>query len=222
MKLLSNENIIEVIRNFKDNKNDNDWSTIQNQYWFLLKGLANKMLHNDDLAFEAIINTFRRAFENIDKYDDKVASFGTWLYSICRNECLIIINAKKNQRLINQDISDLHNVSGMKKYMVDHDLHPSDNIVYANNRFANQSYEDNVTFLYNRAIEEINNLPKIRQEIVTMKLLDGLKISEIAEYINRGESYVKNNLYVALRRIEYVMSIKYAKQLANYNENLSA
>src|SRR6476661_6340738 len=56
--------------------------------------MALKMVNNKDNAMDLTVETFGKAFENIEKYKPDFA-FSTWLYRIATNNCIDFIRKKK-------------------------------------------------------------------------------------------------------------------------------
>ena len=64
--------------------------------------MALKMVNNRDDAMDLTVETFGKAFENIEKYKPDFA-FSTWLFRIATNNCIDFIRKKKlNVVSINQ------------------------------------------------------------------------------------------------------------------------
>ncbi len=56
--------------------------------------MALKMVNNKDDAMDLTVETFGKAFENIDRYKPDFA-FSTWLFRIATNNCIDFIRKKK-------------------------------------------------------------------------------------------------------------------------------
>lgn len=56
--------------------------------------MALKMVNNKDDAMDLTVETFGKAFENIEKYKPDFA-FSTWLFKIATNNCIDFIRKKK-------------------------------------------------------------------------------------------------------------------------------
>ena len=60
-----------------------------------LKGFVYKFVQDDDVIKDIISVTMCVVHVNIDKYDETLSEFNTWVYSIAKNEALTYINKKK-------------------------------------------------------------------------------------------------------------------------------
>lgn len=56
--------------------------------------MALKMVNNKDDAMDLTVETFGKAFENLDKYKPEFA-FSTWLFRIATNNCIDFIRRKR-------------------------------------------------------------------------------------------------------------------------------
>lgn len=74
--------------------------------------MALKMVNNRDDAMDLTVETFGKAFENIEKYKPEFA-FSTWLFRIATNNCIDFIRKKRLnvvslQSLSEDDTEDKH------------------------------------------------------------------------------------------------------------------
>jgi RNA polymerase sigma factor (sigma-70 family) len=68
--------------------------------------MALKMVNNKDDAMDLTVETFGKAFENIEKYKPDYA-FSTWLFRIATNNCIDFIRKKRiNMVSINSMVDD--------------------------------------------------------------------------------------------------------------------
>ena len=68
--------------------------------------MALKMVNNKDDSMDLTVETFGKAFENIDKYKPDFA-FSTWLFRIATNNCIDFIRKKRLKMVsINSMVDD--------------------------------------------------------------------------------------------------------------------
>lgn len=67
--------------------------------------MALKMVNNKDDAMDLTVETFGKAFENIEKYKPDFA-FSTWLFRIATNNCIDFIRKKRLNVVSLQSISE--------------------------------------------------------------------------------------------------------------------
>lgn len=67
--------------------------------------MAVKMVNNKDDAMDLTVETFGKAFENLEKYKPDFA-FSTWLFRIATNNCIDFIRKKRLNVVSLQTLSD--------------------------------------------------------------------------------------------------------------------
>jgi len=67
--------------------------------------MALKMVNNRDDAMDLTVETFGKAFENIEKYKPEFA-FSTWLFRIATNNCIDFIRKKRLNVVSLQSLSE--------------------------------------------------------------------------------------------------------------------
>lgn len=209
----------ELVMTYVNNPTHENFNKIWERYYYGIKSFAYKFMHDLDMADDMVVQTFTRAWEFKDMYDVTKAKYSTWLYIICRNLCLGEINRKKKDNIIPTDISDMYDSSMLKnsiakstdstQYTVE------DDILVAN------SYSELKDKMYDTSLNEIENLGGTYSKILKMKLVDDLKIREIADILNMNESTVKNYLYKGKETIANIMKRKHKDLYEMYLESSS-
>ncbi len=134
-----------------------------------------------DLTQEVFIQAFRRikTLKNNER-------FRSWLFSISINRCR---DLKRKRRLLN--------FFGMGAWydqdnLADMDTSTNDQVL---DTIQQEKFWEQVKKL-------LHDLSDSEREVFTMRFMEQLKISEIAEVINKNESTVKTHLYRALQKIK--------------------
>lgn len=183
-----------LVIQFVENPSHENFNKLWERFYFGVKGHAYKFMRDWDLADDMACQTFTRAWEFKDKYDFSKAKFSTWLYTICRNLCLGEINRKKKKdNYIPNDISEVYD-SAMLSSSIAASTDSTQYIVEHGDIVAN-SNEEIVARMYDASINAINHLGGAYTQILTMKLINDMKIREIADELGMNESTVKNYLY---------------------------
>lgn len=60
------------------------YNLLFNKYWNAVFSFLNQRTSNPNLAEELAIETFAKAFDQLDRYDETL-SFATWLFTIAKN-----------------------------------------------------------------------------------------------------------------------------------------
>ena len=143
--------------------------------------MSLKMVNNKDDAMDLTIETFGKAFENIEKYKPDFA-FSTWLFRIATNNCIDFIR-KKRLNLVS--IHSLTDESGEERQLdIKADtLNPE---------------ESSIKKQQNEAIKLIvDKLPLRYKTLITLRYFDELSYEEIAQELDLPLGTVKAQLFRA-------------------------
>ena len=195
-----------LVLEFYQNQTQENFNKLWERFFYGVKSYAYKYMHDWDLADDMAIQTFERAWEFKDKYDINKAVYSTWIYTICRNLCLGAIYRKLKDNYVNQDISDMYDSTVIKASIA---ADNTNEIIIKNGVVTTMSYEDIVQKLYDTSLLEIDNIGGDYTKILRMKLVDNMKIREIAVALNMNESTVKDYLYKGKGEIDKIIRKKY-------------
>lgn len=88
---LSDEELLSCY--YKDG--DSEWlGVLLQRYTLLLYGVAMKYLKNDAEAQDAVQQMFLKTITELKRY--RVTYFKTWLYTVVKNHCLLLLRNKNN------------------------------------------------------------------------------------------------------------------------------
>lgn len=141
------------------------WSEV---YYFILKRTENES-DTEDITIE----TFAKAFDKIDSYNNKFA-FNTWLITIAKNVHIDLIRRRKSSEFINN-------------------LGENEEFLFNNIPDDEDSLEDQLIFEQNLATLKhcIKQLKPHYQQIIQLRYFQERSYNEIAEIINEPLNNVK-------------------------------
>lgn len=210
---IKKNNVIDI---YLANPTHENFNNVWTRYQPGLKKYAYNFLKDYDAALDAVIQTFANAWEKRDTFDKEKGAYSTWLYKICFNVCLGVLNKKKKDKIYDQDLSECYDSvfnSVEAQSMV---MNPEENFIVTNANNVNMySKEEILKKMYDVSVLEIENLPKKLRSIVYDKLvgdpekMEGMKIKDIAEKYNMNPSNVKNRLYEGKRILSEAIKEKY-------------
>ncbi|MCB9233928.1 MAG: sigma-70 family RNA polymerase sigma factor [Bacteroidia bacterium] len=87
---ISDEHLCQVYASTKDM---NILGELFARYSHLLLGVCLKYLKDEDLARDAVQDIFAELVEKLEKYE--VKKFKSWLYTLSRNHCLMVLRLQK-------------------------------------------------------------------------------------------------------------------------------
>ncbi len=138
------------------------------KYRSLMKYLALKILHNEDMSEDAVSDAFVSLIENLDKIDE-VDSNDTKAFVYIVTRCISLNKYNKQKRQATEDIE----------------------------KFLNKKIDDTDVFediFLNDWFIQINNLPSIYKDILELKVYYEMTNKEIAKLLNISTALVRKRL----------------------------
>lgn len=206
-----------LVADFLATKSAKTWTALQEFFWYGIKQYAFGFVKNNEDAYDMTIETFINAFNKIDSYDPNVAKFSTWLWTICRNNCLGFIKNQTKLNIVDNDIADIYDseiINRSQSYI--QNVSEFENGVFNGSEFTSSDFSDVTKELYDVSVAEMSHIPGIGGKILHMKLVDGKKIREIADEFSMNESTVKNYLYRGKENLKRILSINHKDLVDTY------
>lgn len=196
---------MEINPNFSDNaKNDillvmrakdgdqKAYAELMQRYKDSIYFMALKMVNNKDNAMDLTVETFGKAFENIDKYKPDFA-FSTWLYRIATNNCIDFIRKKKlNLVSINGMVDD--EGDDMPLQIKSDTLNPEENSI-------KKQQNEQIKLI-------VDKLPSRYKKLIILRYYDELSYEEIAQQLDLPLGTIKAQLFRARDLLSNIMSKK--------------
>ncbi|MBS3738973.1 RNA polymerase sigma factor [Mesohalobacter halotolerans] len=153
------------------------FNNLLEQHWTYVYNYIQSKTDNTYTSEELCIQTFARAFDKIDQYDDKY-SFRTWLITICKR---LWIDMQRKKEIKTTDINN--KVSAIKSNEVN---------------IEDQLIQDQ----YIETIESaIKKLKPNDQEILKKRLFEDTPYSEIANEMSESVNLIKVKFFRAKRKL---------------------
>ncbi len=191
MKNNSLSHLIELAK--KDDQSA--FTSLLNLFWSEVYGFTFKRTLNEADAEDITIETFSKAFSNIQTYNDEYA-FNTWLLTIAKNTHIDLIRKKKNLSFfdINDEQEKFNNIIDDSKTI-------EEEIIREQNLLIFKSY--------------IKLLKPHYQEVIELRFFQELSYNEIATLLNEP----LNNVKIKIMRAKKLLSEIIINQIDN-NFNL--
>lgn len=177
--------IEHLIENAK--KNDQSaFNALVEFFWNDVYGFQLKRTQNENDAEDIAIQTFSKAFDKIDTYDEK-HQFKTWLFTISKNIHIDLIRKRKAsfQNRPNTNDKDFYNI-------IDESPSPEDKLIT----------EQNLAKL----LRDIKKLKPHYQEVLNLRYFQELSYKEIAEELDEPINNVKVKLLRAKKLLAEIIS----------------
>lgn len=152
-------------------------------YWAYVFYYQLKNISNENDAEDVTIQTFSKAFDKINTYNDNY-KFGTWLISISKNVYIDYIRKRKITINASTHSSDIEEV----KQIVDDALSPEDKIIKEQN--------------LEKLLKDIKQLKPKYQEVIQLRFFQELSYKEISQKLNDPI----NNIKVKLLRAKKLLA----------------
>ncbi|WP_299396054.1 sigma-70 family RNA polymerase sigma factor [uncultured Gelidibacter sp.] len=180
--------IKKIIEKAKEN-DQSAFNALLDFFWNDVYGFQLKRTENENDAEDITIQTFSKAFDKIDTYNDSY-EFKTWLITISKNIHIDLIRKRKSYI---QDSSRRH-VNDEFYDIIDESPSPEDKIIT----------EQNLAKL----LRDIKKLKPHYQEIINLRYFQELSYKEISEELNEPINNVKVKLLRARKLLAEVISKK--------------
>jgi len=193
MSTKNSNNDKELIARIKNNHDQKAYALLLNKYKNSLMFMILKMINNRDDAEDIAMQSFTKAFKNLDSYNDNYA-FSTWLFKIASNSSIDFLRKKRlkttslDRRMNKNDESS----TSFSQSILDPELDPEEKFVL--------KQRNN---LMKEVVESIN--PKYR-ELIKLRFFEELKYDEIAVRLNIPIGTVKVRLSRAKTLLTEILS----------------
>ena len=163
---------------FIEIKNNNKiaFEKLYSKYNKTVYGIAFSILKNKPDSEDVVQTVFTKIY-TLEKDKLPKDKIGSWLYSVTKNETLLLLRKKDN----NVNLEDIYSIKD------------ENNEIY---KFISQDS-------YNRLINSLN--PK-EQEVVSLKLLSNLTFKEIGSLLGESTNTVKWRYYKAIHTLNITLS----------------
>ena len=177
--------IKDIIKNAK--KNDQAaFNALLDFFWNDVYGFQLKRTENENDAEDITIQTFSKAFDKIDTYNEDY-EFKTWLITISKNIHIDLLRKRKSsiQKSNNSNNEDFHNI-------IDESPSPEDKLIT----------EQNLAKL----LRDIKKLKPHYQEVINLRYFQELTYKEISEELNEPINNVKVKLLRAKKLLAEIIT----------------
>ena len=198
----------QIALDFVSTRSERTFTVLYNRLKPGLRKFIQKYHTDSDIVDEILAITLSKAYVYVDTYDSRW-NFSTWIYRICRNECLM-----EHRRL--NALSSLDNMVDSKspiKAVRDEDWKTTPEYEVFSNEEVIESHS-----LYDEILLEIKNLPEHYREIIEDRIVEKLKYKEIADKRNIKINTVRSRIHSAKKVIKNMWIDKKRK---NCNKNIN-
>ena len=176
--------IEEAIKRAKQN-DQKAFNFLLNTFWDDVYGFQLKRIENENDAEDVTIQTFSRAFDKIETFDDRF-KFKTWLITISKNIHIDLLRKDRNH-LSQKNYDDEESV-----YQILDESPSVEDILITEQNLA-------------KLLRDIKKLKPHYQEIINLRYFQELSYKEISEHLNEPMNNVKIKLLRAKKLLAEII-----------------
>ena len=168
------------------------YTALMQRYTDSLYFLALKIVNNKDDAMDLTVETFAKAFENIEKYKPDFA-FSTWIFKIATNNCIDFIRKKRLNVVSLQSLTE--------EYRNDRQLQVISDILNPEETSIKKEESEKLKNI-------LEHLPQRYRTLIILKYYDEKSYEEISQQLDLPLGTVKAQLSRARELMSNIMNLK--------------
>jgi RNA polymerase sigma-70 factor (ECF subfamily) len=172
----------ELILQYRESLNTEIIAILFQRYTHLVYGVSLKYLEDSDDAKDAVMEIFEALMEDLVKHE--VRNFKSWLHSVARNHCLMILRRKSPVR---RDVDAIENKSDDDLMESAHDVHQEDIL----GNFTEEHLQ-----------AALKSLKKEQRQCVELVYLKGKSYQEVCELTGLSYKEVKSHVQNGKRNLK--------------------
>lgn len=167
------------------------YTALMQRYTDSLYFLALKIVNNKDDAMDLTVETFAKAFENIEKYKPDFA-FSTWIFKIATNHCIDFIRKKRLNVVSLQSLTE--------EYRNDRQLQVISDILNPEETSIKKEESEKLKNI-------LEHLPQRYRTLIILKYYDEKSYEEISQQLDLPLGTVKAQLSRARELMSNIMNL---------------
>lgn len=179
---MASKSIQYLALEFIENKNNKTFKHLIDRLTPGLTAHAYRYLGDMDSCKEVLSKAFITIWEKIDQYDSTY-NFSTWVYTIVKNECLILLR-QRNKNLSHEKLTENHSKVLMKNSPT----------VQMDIEVIGPNSEETFDLLYEKTIDEIYNFQEPYRSILIEREINKKQLKTIATELKMNLNTVKTRL----------------------------
>lgn len=185
LKTESDENLVV---NYQNTKNNLVVGELFKRHSLMCFTVCVKYLKDEDAAHDATMNIFEKLFIDLQKH--QIINFKSWLHTVCKNHCLILLRKPNVLVSINEDEEENENLFMQLSNILNHDDDKQEN------EEKLQAVENAILGLKDKQKQCIELFYLKQKSYVEIAAITGYTENEVKSYIQNG----KRNLKIILEQ----------------------
>ena len=164
------------------NHDQNAYNVLFDKYWNNVFSFLFQRTNNKNLAEELAIESFSKAFDQLDRFDEKY-SFKSWLITIAKNHHIDRYRKIKNLSENFQDSS----LSSSNEFFLNEIQNPEELMI------ANQNLD--------QILEHIKSMKKEFRNLIKMRYFEDMSVKEMETILNQSQNTIRVKLFRAKKML---------------------
>ena len=164
------------------NHDQNAYNILFDKYWNNIFSFLFQRTNNKNLAEELAIESFSKAFDQLDRFDEKY-SFKSWLITIAKNHHIDRYRKIKNLSENFQDSS----LSSSNEFFLNEIQNPEELMI------ANQNLD--------QILEHIKSMKKEFRNLIKMRYFEDMSFKEMETILNQSQNTIRVKLFRAKKML---------------------
>jgi RNA polymerase sigma-70 factor (ECF subfamily) len=177
---MSSQDVIELIHRAKA-QDQNAYNLLFDGYWNSLYSFLYKRTSNPNLAEEIAIESFAKAFDQLDRFDEKL-SFNSWLITIAKNHHTDHYRKSKHQMQSSKEVEEDKTIEFSRTAPSPEEL-----------MIASQNLD--------RVLSHIKSMKKEFRNLLKMRYFDDLSLKEIEDKLDEPATTIRVKLFRAKKML---------------------
>ena len=177
---MSSQDFIELIHRAKA-QDQNAYNLLFDGYWNSIYSFLYKRTSNPNLAEEIAIESFAKAFDQLDRFDEKL-SFNSWLITIAKNHHTDRYRKSKHQMRSSQEVEEDKTMEFSRTAPSPEEL-----------MIASQNLD--------RVLGHIKSMKKEFRNLLKMRYFDDLSLKEIEDKLGEPATTIRVKLFRAKKML---------------------
>lgn len=177
----------------KAKKNSEFFSEIFDKYYDLILRYIVHRIGNIEVSKDIAAETFYKALNKLYTYHPTEAPFSAWLYMIASNEINYFFRRKKYEPI------------SLESLIKGNDLQIPSSVDIENELIQTQEIIDN-NRKYQMAREMLSKLTVKYQEVLVLRFIEDLKITEISKILGKNEGTVKSLISRGIDKLKKILN----------------
>jgi RNA polymerase sigma-70 factor (ECF subfamily) len=177
---MSSQDVIKLIHKAKA-QDQNAYNLLFDGYWNSLYSFLYKRTSNPNLAEEIAIESFAKAFDQLDRFDEKL-SFNSWLITIAKNHHTDRYRKSKHQMQSSKEVEEDKTIEFSRTAPSPEEL-----------MIASQNLD--------RVLGHIKSMKKEFRNLLKMRYFDDLSLKEIEDKLDEPATTIRVKLFRAKKML---------------------